>query len=113
MQYALLVYLTEESTPEERQAVEAGVAPVLSRPYVTNWARMHVPQSATTVRQQQGETLLTDGPFVDTKEFLGGLIFIDVDNLDVALTVAAEIQALRPSSAIEVRPLRDKVPGGG
>ena len=104
MQYALLIYSTEESTPEERRAVEAGVAPVLARPYVTNWARLHAPQSATTVRQQQGETLLTDGPFVDSKEFLGGLIFIDVDNLDVALAVAAELQALRPSSAIEVRP---------
>jgi hypothetical protein len=113
MQYALLIYSTEESTPEERRAVEAGVAPVLARPYVTNWARLHAPQSATTVRQQQGETLLTDGPFVDTKEFLGGLIFIEVGNLDVALAVAAELQALRPSSAIEVRPVRDEVPGGG
>ena len=113
MQYALLIYSTEESTPEERQVVEAGVAPVLARPSVTSWARLHAPQTATTVRQQQGETLLTDGPFVDTKEFLGGLIVIEVDNLDVALTVAAELQALRPSSAIEVRPVRDEVPGGG
>lgn len=113
MQYALLIYSTEESTPEERRVVEAGVAPVLARPYVSSWARLHAPQTATTVRQQQGETLLTDGPFVDTKEFLGGLIFIEVDNLDVALAVAAELQALRPSSAIEVRPVRDEVPGGG
>jgi hypothetical protein len=113
MQYALLIYSTEESTPEERRVVEAGVAPVLARPYVTSWARLHAPQAATTVRQQQGETMLTDGPFVDTKEFLGGLIFIEVDNLDVALAVAAELQALRPSGAVEVRPLRDEVPGGG
>ena len=110
MQYALLIYSTEESTPEERRVVEAGVAPVLARPYVSSWARLHAPQTATTVRQQQGETLLTDGPFVDTKEFLGGLIVIEVDNLDVALAVAAELQALRPSSAIEVRPVRDEVP---
>ncbi len=96
MQYALLIYSTEESTPEERRMVEAGVAPVLARPYVTSWARLHA-----------------DGPFVDTKEFLGGLIFIEVDNLDVALAVAAELQALRPSSAVEVRPVRDEVPGGG
>jgi hypothetical protein len=113
MQYALLIYSTEESTPQERRAVEAGVLPVLARPYVTDWARLHGPQAATTVRQQQGETLLTDGPFVDTKEFLGGLIFIEVDDLDAALEVAAELQALRPSSAIEVRPVRAEVPGGG
>ena len=112
MQYALLIYSTEESTPQERRAVEAGVAPVLARPYVTNWARLHAPQAATTVRQQQGEILLTDGPFVDTKEFLGGVIFIEVDNLDVALEVAAELQALRPSNVVEVRPVRDEVPGG-
>jgi hypothetical protein len=113
MQYALLIYSTEESTPEERQVVEAGVAPVLARPYVTSWARLYAPQAATTVRQQQGETLLTDGPFVDTKEYLGGVIFIEVDNLDVALAVADELQALRSSGAIEVRPVRDEVPGGG
>jgi hypothetical protein len=113
MRYALLIYSTEESTPEERRAVEAGVVPVLARPYVTNWARLHAPQAATTVRQQQGETLLTDGPFVDTKEFLGGLILIEVDNLDLAIEVAAELQALRPSSAVEVRPVRVEVPGGG
>jgi hypothetical protein len=112
MQYALLIYSTEKSTSEERRVLEAGVAPVLARPYVTSWARLHAPQTATTVRQQ-GETLLTDGPFVDTKEFLGGLIVIEVDNLDVALAVAAELQALRPSGAIEVRPVRDEVPGGG
>ncbi|ADP82494.1 YciI family protein [Pseudofrankia inefficax] len=113
MQYALLIYNTEESTPAERQAIEAGVAPVLARPYVTSWARLHAPPTATTVRGQDGETLLTDGPFVDTKEFLGGLIVIEVDNLDEALAVAAELQALRTSGAIEVRPVRDEAPGGG
>jgi hypothetical protein len=66
MQYALLIYSTEEPAPEKRQAVEAGwllSSPV--RPYVTSWARLHAPQAATTVRQQQGETLLTGGPLID------------------------------------------------
>lgn len=112
MQYALLIYSTEESAPEARRLVEEGVAPILARPYVTGWSRLHAPQTATTVRQQQGETLLTDGPFIDSKEFLGGLIFIEVGNLDVALGVAAELQALRPSNVIEVRPVRAEVPGG-
>jgi hypothetical protein len=113
MQYALLIYSTEESTPEERQVIEAGVASVLARPYVTSFARLHAPPAATTVRGQQGEILLTDGPFVDTREYLGGLILIEADNLDVALAVASELQALRPSGAIEVRPVRDEAPGGG
>jgi hypothetical protein len=52
--------------------------------------------------------LLTDGPFVDSKEFLGGLVLVEADNLDGALAVAAELAELRPGRvvAIEVRPVR-------
>ena len=83
------------------------MAPVLTRPYVTNWARLHAPQTATTVRQQQGETLLTR-PFVDTRSS-GGLIFIR-SNLDAALAVAAELQALRSSGGDRGGPLRGPGP---
>jgi hypothetical protein len=56
--------------------------------------------------------LLTDGPFVDSKEFLAGLVMIEADDLDGALAVAAELQETREGGAIEVRPLREGCPRG-
>ncbi|HEX4671438.1 MAG TPA: YciI family protein, partial [Solirubrobacteraceae bacterium] len=64
--------------------------------------------SATTVRHQRGTTLLTDGPFVDSKDFLGGFIIVEADNLDGALAVADELQELQRAGAIEVRPVREE-----
>jgi hypothetical protein len=49
--------------------------------------------------------LLTDGPFVDSKEFLGGIILVEAEDLDGALAVAAELQALDVTAGIEVRPV--------
>jgi hypothetical protein len=81
---------------------------VLARPDVTGWIRLHAPGSATTVSHQADRTLLTDGPFIDSKEFLGGLILVEAVNLDGALAIAAELTELRPARvvAIEVRPVR-------
>ena len=62
------------------------------------------PESATTVRVRDGETQITDGPFAETKEHLGGYYLIECADLDAALEWAARI----PSSAygsVEVRPL--------
>jgi hypothetical protein len=52
-----------------------------------------------------GRTLMTDGPFADTKEVLGGLCFIEAANLDEALEMAAGIPAARMGGAVEVRPV--------
>ncbi len=76
-------------------------------PNVSGWVRLHLVESATTVRHEDGRTLLTDGPFVDSKEYLAGLIVVEAANLDEALTAAGEFQAARPSGAIEVRPILD------
>ena len=54
------------------------------------------------------ETLLTDGPFVEAKEHLGGYILVDADDLDAALEIAARIPAARMGGAIEVRPLVER-----
>jgi hypothetical protein len=51
---------------------------------------------------------LTDGPFVDSKDFLGGFILLEAGNLDDALEVAAELQELQGAGAIEVRPVREE-----
>ncbi|MBV8065718.1 MAG: YciI family protein [Actinobacteria bacterium] len=60
--------------------------------------------TATTVRVRNGETLVTDGPFIETKESLGGYYLIDVDTLDEALEWAAKIPSAR-FGHIEVRPV--------
>ena len=60
------------------------------------------------MRVQDGETLLTDGPFVDAKEHLGGYYLVEADDLDAALEIAARIPAARMGGAIEVRPLVER-----
>ena len=106
MQYALLAY-GDQNTQDAARPIESAIAAVLARPYVTGWARLHADESATTVRSGDGGTLLTDGPFIDTKEYLAGLIVIEADNLDVALAIARELQETRTGGAIEVRPIRE------
>jgi len=64
------------------------------------------PSSSTVVRIREGETLLTDGPFAETKEQLTGYFIFECDNLDEALALAARIPGAR-HGAIEVRPLLD------
>jgi hypothetical protein len=78
---------------------------------VSGWLRLQDVESATTVRYEHGKTLLTDGPFVDSKDFLGGFIIVEAENLDGALAVAGELQELRRDGAIEIRPVREDVPG--
>jgi hypothetical protein len=112
LRYALLAYsnidVREQRTEEERRRLDAGIAEVLARPNVTGWLRLQDVGSATTVRHQEGRTLLTDGPFVDSKDFLGGFILVEAENLDGALAVAAELQELQGGGAIEVRPVREE-----
>ena len=112
MRYALLAYGNTDDrgrTPEdERRRIDAGIAEILARPEVTGWLRLHDVESATTVRHRPGGTLLTDGPFIESKEFLGGFIIVEADDLDGALAVAGELQALRLDGAIEIRPVREE-----
>lgn len=109
MRYALLVYNDGEvldRTPEdERRRTTAAVREVLERGDVTGWLRLQDVESATTVRHERGRRLLTDGPFVDSKDFLGGFVLVEAENLDAALALADELQELRSSGAIEIRPV--------
>ncbi|HUO70119.1 MAG TPA: YciI family protein [Solirubrobacteraceae bacterium] len=112
MRFALLAYsnidVREQRTEEEQRRIDAGVAEVLARPNVTGWLRLQDVGSATTVRHQHGRTLLTDGPFVDSKDFLGGFILVEAENLDGALAVAGDLQERQGAGAIEVRPVREE-----
>jgi len=66
--------------------------------------RLRPTSDATTVRVRNGETLSTDGPFMETKEQLGGYFLVDCKDLDEAIEVAAKIPGAR-SGSIEVRPI--------
>ena len=69
--------------------------------------RLHEPDSATVVRESGGEVLTTDGPFVESKEYLGGFYIIDAEDLDAALGWASKVTRVI-KAPIEVRPFWDE-----
>ena len=69
------------------------------------WPRDGPPETATTVRVEDGKTLTTDGPFVEIKEAIGGYLLFEADDLDAAIELAARIPAAGMGGAIEVRPI--------
>ena len=108
MQYALLIYGQSEGTDRAARPIPGAVAGQLDQPDVFGWARLHSDESATTLRNNEGRMLLTDGPFIDSKEYLVGLILIEASDLDRALAIARELlQETRSGTAIEVRPILD------
>ena len=110
MQYGLLIYGAEgrwEQLSEEEQQAMTEDYMAIGRDSRTNaGADLGELSKATTVRVQDGKTLTTDGPFAETKEYLGGFYLIEADNLDEAIQVAAKIPSARHGS-IEVRPVVD------
>jgi hypothetical protein len=106
MQYALLAYDPAGETDRSTRPIPDALAALLDRPHVAGWARLHAEGSATTLRNGETGVLLTDGPFIDSKEYLAGLILVEADNLDAALAIAEELlQQARPGTALEVRPI--------
>ena len=68
-------------------------------------AGLHPPSTATVVRDSGGETLLTDGPFTEGKEHLGGFTVIKAPDLDAALSWAGRMARVLAPLAVEVRPV--------
>ena len=109
MKYVLLNYTKAETAGERRpREMHPAVAAVLEQPDVSGWVRLQPAESATTLRLESRKVLLTDGPFVDSKEFLAGLILVEAENLDGALAVASDLQELDVTAAIEVRPVLEQ-----
>jgi hypothetical protein len=107
MQYALLIYDPSGDKERGSRPIPGALAALLDQPNVTGWARLHAGESATTLRND-GQLLATDGPFIDSKEYLAGLILIEAGNLDGALATATELlEQTSQGTAIEVRPLVD------
>jgi hypothetical protein len=111
MQYALLIYskpgAAEALSAKEREANHREYLDIKKLPGVVGGASLHPVETATTVRVQDGQTLVTDGPFADTKEVFGGFYLIEADDLDQATELAARLPAARLGGSVEIRPVID------
>jgi hypothetical protein len=116
MKYMMLIHQGTTPTPrdpeawatlsqDEQNAVFADYKGINETPGVTSGLQLAEPETATTVRVQDGKALTTDGPFVELKEAIGGYLFFEADDLDAAIELAARIPAARLGGAIEVRPI--------
>jgi hypothetical protein len=116
MKYMLLIHQGDSPTPrspddwaklseDEQKAVYADYQAINQTPGVSPGMQLGEPETATTVRVQDGKTLTTDGPFVEIKEAIGGYLLFEADDLDAAIELAARIPAARLGGAIEVRPI--------
>jgi hypothetical protein len=113
MKYMMLINLGprvrdfKSLSEEEQQALAAGFQSLNETPGVTPGTRLQPPETATTVRVQDGKTLTTDGPFVETKEALDGYFMLEAEDLDAAIEVATKVPAASMGGAIEVRPIAE------
>jgi hypothetical protein len=111
-QYMLLIYgpTQDDRSPEELEAEMpkwfAYTQALQDAGVMVAGDALQGTEAATTVRVRDGETLITDGPFAETKELLGGYYLIDVPDLDKALEWAAKIPIVGRGS-VEVRPLME------
>ena len=116
MKYLLLIHQGDTPTPhdpeawgrlsqDEQNGVYAAYKALNANPAVTPGLQMQPPETATTVRVQDGQTLTTDGPFAELKEAIGGYLVFEADDLDAAIELAAQIPAARMGGAVEVRPI--------
>jgi hypothetical protein len=116
MKYLLLIYFDESwatRSLEERRGIYEGQRQLseelTASGHYLGGNPLHPVSTATTVRVRDGKPLLTDGPFAETREQLGGYMLIDVDNLDEAIAIAARGPVARVGS-VEVRPVREGPP---
>ena len=97
----------EALSQDEQKAVAADYQAVDKSEGVTPGVWLESPETATTVRVENGETLTNDGPFVAVKEALGGYLFFEAENLDAAIELAARIPASRLGGAVEIRQVKE------
>ena len=114
MKYILQIYSGgpmdefENLSEDEQNAIFGEYMAISGAPGVLGGDQLQPPETATTVRVQDGRTLTTDGPFAETKEVLGGYYLFEADDLDAAIELAARIPAARMGGAVEVRPLVER-----
>lgn len=116
MQYLMMIHHGSAPTPdkpewaqlsqEEQAAIYAGWQALNARPGVTPGYGMEPADTATTVRVQGGETLVTDGPFAELKDAIGGMFLVEADDLDAAIAAAAAVPSAGMGGAVEIRPIK-------
>jgi hypothetical protein len=119
MKYLLLLQNAQEDrdawstmSPEEAQAARADEIPKwtsLMEQYgslIRGGEELDDPRTAKTVRVRDGQRIVTDGPYAETKEQIGGFFLIDVDDLDGAIAFAAKVPVADRAS-VEIRPLAE------
>jgi len=109
MKYMLLVYLDEKALSEEERQKCYGESIDLTYQLSSDGkylgaSPLHPTATATSVRVREGKRLVTDGPFAETREQLGGFFLVDAKDLDDAINIAERIPMVR-SGTIEVRPV--------
>jgi hypothetical protein len=109
MEYAALIYerpgYNADFSEEERRAITGEYMEISRHPICRSGAALQSIDTATTVRVDGGEALVTDGPFANTKEVFAGYFVFEADNLDPVLEIVGRIPAARFGGAVEVRPL--------
>jgi hypothetical protein len=112
MKYALLINepvgVYEQLSEAERAAITAEYVELVQDERVLGAEQLQPATTATTVRVQDGEILLTDGPFADTKEIFGGFYIVDARDLDAALELAARMPSARLGGSVEIRALVER-----
>lgn len=117
MKYMLLLYSAEDAGPQpgtpeqaaEMQEWYAYTEALTAAGAMVGGEPLQGSETATTLRLRNGDRVVTDGPFAETKEILGGYYLIDVDDLDAALDWAAQVPCA-PYGSVEVRPLMELPP---
>jgi hypothetical protein len=119
VQYLLLIYGGEDgwvALSDDEQEAAMGEYRALRRDLTAQDKyggsnELHGVESATTIRVRNGDTLVIDGPFAETKEYVGGYFLVDAESLDEAIEWASRIPAAR-SGSVEIRPVVER-PGAG
>ena len=114
MKYMLLIYHDEQGwdgiTEAERQQIYGEYRKLRgeleSRGQFVSASELQPVTTATSVRVRDGKELVTDGPFAETHEQLGGYFLIEAENLDEATSIAAKIPSAR-TGTVEIRPLME------
>jgi hypothetical protein len=109
MQYVLLIYDNpkqwENIAPEQMESIYGEYMAVSQLPATTGGAQLQPTDTARSVRVKDGETIVTDGPFAETKEALGGFYVIEAGSPAEAEQIAARIPSARMGGTVEVRPV--------
>ena len=111
MKYMLLIYMTDDAMNDaEREACYKDSAQLCQELNANgrylSANPLHPTTMATSVRVREGKSIVTDGPFAETREHLGGYFLIEAPNLDEAIRVAARIPGARKGT-VEIRPVME------